>query len=347
MAETLRVGFIGAGANTRLRHIPGFQAIEDVALAAVCNRTPESGHRVADEFGIDRVLTDPEEIFADPDIDAVCIGTWPYRHREFAVRALDAGKHVLTEARMAMDAAEAREMLEASRRRPDLVAQIVPAPYDLHSWPTIQRLLREGALGDIREVQVTIFSGNSLDPDAPLHWREQQTFSGVNVMTFGIYAEVVSRWLGPVRRVIADGATFVDSRVDAQTGERRPIDVPDSLGVLATLQSGARATFRASTLLHVPRPTRNGISVYGSAGTLHWEFGDTMEFAPLGEDPAPLQPDAGTGSDWRVEAEFVDSIRTGAPVRLTNFDDGLHYMRVTEAVARSIAEGRAIDLDEV
>ena len=87
--QQLRIGVIGAGANTRLRHIPGLQAIEGVEIAAVCNRTEGSGRRVADEFGILRVETDPEALFTDPAIDAICIGTWPYRHREYAVRALE------------------------------------------------------------------------------------------------------------------------------------------------------------------------------------------------------------------------------------------------------------------
>ncbi|MYI82270.1 MAG: gfo/Idh/MocA family oxidoreductase, partial [Chloroflexi bacterium] len=82
--DTLRVGFIGAGANTRSRHIPGFQAIAGVELAAVCNRSRESGQRVADEFGIARVDEDPSALFDDPEIDAICIGTWPYRHREYS-----------------------------------------------------------------------------------------------------------------------------------------------------------------------------------------------------------------------------------------------------------------------
>ena len=88
--QQLRIGVIGAGANTRLRHIPGLQAIEGVEIAAVCNRTEGSGRRVTDEFGILRVETDPEALFTDPAIDAICIGTWPYRHREYAVRALAA-----------------------------------------------------------------------------------------------------------------------------------------------------------------------------------------------------------------------------------------------------------------
>lgn len=347
MTDRLRIGIIGAGANTRLRHIPGFQAIAGVEVVAVCNRSLDSARRVAQEFGIARVETEPQAILGDLAIDAICIGTWPYRHREYAVSALEAGKHVLTEARMAMDAAEAREMLAAALRHPALVAQVVPAPFDLQSWRTVQRLAREGALGAVREVHATMLGGGSLDLAAPLHWRERADYSGTNTMTFGILVEIVSRWLGPTRLVIADARTFVTSRVDAESGQRRAIDVPDSIGVLATLEDGARVTYRLSTVLHAAPPAHNGISVYGTRGTLHWQPDDRMQFAPLGEEPRPLAPDPGTAAGWRVEQDFVDSIRTGAPVLLTSFEEGLHYMRVTEAVRRSYRERRAVDLDEV
>ncbi len=345
MPEPLRVAFIGAGANTRLRHIPGLAAIDGVELVAVCNRSLESGHRVADQFGIDRVTDDPSSIFAANDIDAVCIGTWPYRHREFVVAALQAGKHVLCEARMAMDATEARAMLEASRARPDLVAQLVPAPFDFKSWRTIRRLVGEGTLGDIREVHASLLNGNSLNA-SPLHWREQHRYSGTNTMFLGILAEMVRRWLGPTEDVVADAATFVTERTDEATGQAVAIDIPDSLGVLARMTNGARATYRLSTVLRSPMDA-SGVAVYGTKGTLHWYQGDTMRLVVGGGEPAPLEPDPGTAGDWRVEADFVDSIRTGAAVLLTNFEDGLLYMRVTEAITRSRLEGRAVDIAEV
>lgn len=341
----IRVGLIGAGSNTRLRHIPGFQAIDGVELAAVCNRSAESGQRVADEFAIGRVTTDPEEIFGDDSIDAVCIGTWPYRHREYTVRALEAGKHVLIEARMAMDGGEAREMLAASLARPELVAQIVPAPFDFASWRTVRRLVREGALGELREVQATLLNGNSLG-DAPLHWRERRDYSGMNTMMLGILVEVVHRWVGPTERVVADAATFIERRVDTETARELAIDIPDSLGVLARMANGARATYRLSTVAGAA-PQANGISLYGSAATLHWAMGDTMTFAPLGEQPQPLEPDPGTAHGWRVEQDFVDSIREGKPVELTNFEDGARYMQFVEAVWRSWSEGRPVELDSL
>src|SRR3989449_9505930 len=79
---TLRVGFVGAGNNTRRRHIPGFQKQPDVDLVAVANRTKESGERVAKEFGVARVYADWRDLVPARHGDAVCGGTWPAMHCE-------------------------------------------------------------------------------------------------------------------------------------------------------------------------------------------------------------------------------------------------------------------------
>jgi len=346
VAGAIRVGVIGAGANTRVRHIPGLQAIAGVEVVAVCNRSEASGHRVADAFGIERVTTDPEELFSADDLDAVCIGTWPYRHSEYTVRALEAGKHVLCEARMAMDASEARAMLAAAKARPELVAQVVPAPFDLRSWRTVRRVLAEGALGTLREVQVTSLNGNAFDLGAPLHWRERREYSGTNTMNLGILAETVERWLGPTGTVLADASVGVEERVDEDNGRRVRIEIPDGIAVLARMASGVRVTYRVSTVLHAPRDP-GGISLYGSRGTLHWSLDDTMTLAMAGDEARPLPPDAGTEGSWRVEQDFIDSIREGKPVELTDFEAGVRYMQFTEAVWRSWNERRVVEVSSV
>jgi len=345
MADPLRVAFIGAGANTTLRHLPGLLGIEGVEAVAVCNRTAESGQRVADQFGIPRVETDPTAIFEAGDIDAVSIGTWPYKHAEYTVRALEGGKHVLCEARMAMNATEARAMLAASRLRDDLVAQLVPAPMDLLVWRTVRRLLRDNAVGTVREAHVDVLNGSGVAEGGPLHWRHQTEFSGMNVMMFGIFSEMVSRWLGATERVVADGVTFVRRRHNEATGEDVWVDVPDSLGVFAELRGGARVTYRISTVAAAAPPP--SISIYGSEGSLFWRGADDLTLVPLGGEPQKITPDEGTAIGWNVEQDFVDSIRENKPVELTSFEDGLHYMRITEAVHRSREEGRSVDLEEV
>ena len=123
---TLRIGIIGAGKNTKLRHIPGFQRIDGVEVVAVCNRSTNSAKKLQTLFTSHVSLRDPATLFMK-DIDAVCIGTWPYMHKQLTIASLEAGKHVLTEARMAMSLAEAREMLLASEAT-DKVSMVVPAP---------------------------------------------------------------------------------------------------------------------------------------------------------------------------------------------------------------------------
>src|SRR6059036_333869 len=194
---TIRVGFVGAGNNTRRRHIPGFQKQPGVELVAVANRTKESGERVAREFGLARVYEDWRDLVRARDVDAVCIGTWPYMHCEITVAALEAGKHVLCEARMAMDAAEGRRMLAAARRASNLVAQLVPAPHTLEVDATLQSLLAEGYAGEVLAVELQAAQGRFVDPDEPLHWRHDAALSGFNVLTMGIWYEAMMRWLGP------------------------------------------------------------------------------------------------------------------------------------------------------
>ena len=339
---TLSIGFIGAGANTRSQHIPGFRREQDVELVGVANRTPESSQQVADEFGIPRIYESPEALIAAPEVEAVCIGTWPYKHREYTIMALEAGKHVLCEARMAMDLAEAEDMLAASERNPGLVAQLVPAPFDFRLGPTIQRLVAEGLLGELREVTVRMLNSSALEPSIPIHWRQQSEYSGKNVMTFGIFVEVIHRWLGDHADVLASGDIFVRERQEPDTGRVREVTVPDTYVVTGHLANGARITYHFSSV--AANAEGNGIALHGTKATLRWYMGDTAMLIPVAGDATEVVADPGTDRGWRVEQDFVSSVIQGAPVRLTNFQDGVRYMRVIDAAHTSWQTGRPVTI---
>ena len=150
MAEhSIKVGLIGAGGNVRNRHIPGFHKVDDLEILAVANRSVESGRSVADQFNIPRVYSGWQELLEDEDINAVCIGTWPYMHRTLTLAALAKGKHVLTEARMASTSQEARDMLDASREYPDLVCQLTPTSTTYKIDRVLKRMIKEGYLGPV------------------------------------------------------------------------------------------------------------------------------------------------------------------------------------------------------
>ena len=101
MSDTVRLGIIGAGSYTRNRMLPNFLKLPGVHVAAIANRSVESARKVTEKFEIADALDDWRALLERDDIDAVLIGTPPYAHPEIAAAALDAGKDVLCQTRMA------------------------------------------------------------------------------------------------------------------------------------------------------------------------------------------------------------------------------------------------------
>ena len=332
----VRVGVVGAGANTVSRHLPGLLQQPDVELASVCNRSRESSQRVAQQFGIGAVYESWPELVAADDSDAIVIGTWPYLHCPITLAALHAGKHVLCEARMAMNAGEARAMLAASRHRPELVAQIVPAPHTLGEDGTMRRYFSEGRLGDLLAVE--LIDSSTFRTEGPLHWRHQRELSGLNIMTLGIWYEAMLRWAGSATRVAAFARTFVPVRADAD-GVRRAVPIPDHIDVLGDLACGAQLRMQVSQVTGL-RPS--GAWLCGSEGTLHRDADGGLHYGARGDSalaPVAIEPrDVGA---WRVEEEFINAIRGLEQVSHTRFADGVQYMEFTAAVHRSLQSGRA------
>lgn len=346
---TLRVGIVGAGANTRLQHIPGFRALPDVEISAVCNRSLASSERAATELDIPRAFADWKELVHCDEVDAICIGTWPYMHCPIVLEALGAGKHVLTEARMCMNLAEARQM-HAAAQASNGVAMIVPAPMYLSAEPILLDMLANGFFGDLLAIEVRGLNG-AYNPDAPLHWRQRRDLSGQNIMSLGILNETVRRYAGHERAVLAQSATFTSERKDPETNALGPVGVPDSLGVLAELESGTQAVYHLSSVTRLGDGST--FEFYGTKGSVKMEGGSAVApgrvwVAGEGEDAyRPLEVPGQPRNGWSVEEDFVASIREGRPVTHTDFAAGVQYMQFTEAVQVSLAEGRKVALGEL
>jgi len=337
MPNAVRIGVIGAGANTRKMHIPGFQKQAGVDVVVVCNRSKESSQKVAEEFGIPRIAGHWCEVVEASDVDAVMIGTWPYLHAEATVAALETGKHVLTEARMARNLPEALTMLEAHRRHSGLVAQIVPAPMSLDVDSTIQEILAAGEIGSLREVCVTHTTGQFLDSAKPLTWRQDFELSGYNVLSMGIYHEMVQRWIGEEPEwVIADAAVFTKQRRDAD-GNQVEVMIPESLSILGRLPPEARLIYHFSGV-EAGNP-RNEFRLNGSRGGLRFDAAANRLYRSDGQSETEVIVPPERRRGWRVEEDFIQSIRTGSPVRFTSFEDGVAYMRFTEAVYQAWRTG--------
>ncbi len=165
MCKSIRVGIIGAGNSLVETHIPRLTRIQNVQVTAISNRTIKSAEIVSEKFKIPAVFSNWMELVKSDEVDAVMIGTWPYTHKDMVIASLNNGKHVLTQARMAMNLKQAREMLKIALSHPELIAQIVPT----HT-PTIVEekaiisLINKGFIGELAYIDAVQNNGFTMQP---------------------------------------------------------------------------------------------------------------------------------------------------------------------------------------
>ena len=329
----LRIGIVGAGNIVRARHLPALKTHPEVEIVAVSNSTYESSEKFCQEYYPSATpMRNWPELLALPDIDIIWIGTPPVMHSAVTISALEAGKHVFCQARMSMDLAEAEEMLAASKRYPELVTMLCPPPMGMRADLLVKKLLAEDYIGRPHHVRLQSFASNYLDPGAPPHWRQRIEISGLHVLTLGIYIEVLQRWLGDINGV------FARAKIIQPIRQGYEVIVPDLLTVLCAFDNGAEGVLEFSGIDALAPSDR--LEIYGSSGTLTYDFGsDVVEAGKVGdrglhvvELPSELE------TEWRVEEDFLAAVKSKGRVRPhPNFEDGVGYMRVVQAVADSRA----------
>ena len=216
-------------------------------------------------------------------------------------------------------------------------------------------LLAAGELGELRLVRLQHLSDAQLNAQAPWHWRMDWDISGYNVMTLGMYAEILLRWVGKARTVSATGRLFSESRPDPETGAPRPVRIPESVVATGELENGAHFAYTWSAVAaHSPG---DRIEIYGSKGALIYDVptheirlgkvepGEIKRVGKVGpkELPPVVEIPAALRGDWRVETDFVSAIRQGTPV-FPSFADGVDYMEFVEAVGRAMAQRPSLTL---
>jgi predicted dehydrogenase len=329
----LRIGIVGAGNIVRQRHLPALKKHPEVEIVAVSNASYESAEKFcAEEIPQATPMRNWVDLVALPDLDVVWIGTPPYLHSAVTVSALESGKHVFCQARMSMDLAEAQEMLAAAERYPELVTMLCPPPYGMRGDLLVKKLLAEDYIGRPHHIRLQSFTTNYLDPEAPAHWRQRIELSGLNVMTLGIYVEVLQRWFGPITGVFARGKILQPLRQGYE------VIVPDLLTVLCTFANGTEGVLEFSGVNAFASSDR--VEVYGSGGTMIYDFGDETLRAGRAPDKElkRIEPTRELEGEWRVEEDFLAAVKSKGRVRPhPTFEDGLRYMRVVQAVADSRA----------
>ena len=171
--------------------IPAMQAGRYSRVEAIASRDLSQARQVAGRLRIPRAYGSYEELLADPEVDAVYIPLPNHLHVPWSLKALEAGKHVLCEKPIGLNAAQAEELLEASRQAPGL--KVMEAfMYRQHpQWQRARQLVQEGEVGELRSV-VSLFAYYNVDPN---NIRNRVDVGGGALMDIGCYCISVARWL--------------------------------------------------------------------------------------------------------------------------------------------------------
>jgi predicted dehydrogenase len=295
--DFIGIGIIGSG-FARTTQIPGFRACEGARVVAIASGHRENAERVAREFAIEHVADDWREVVARDDVDLVSVVTPPVTHMEMTLAALDAGKAVLCEKPMAMNAEEA----EVMRARADEKGLLALIDHELRFLPgrlKARALLHEREIGNIHHAKLIFCVDSRISPDRQWDWWSDAESGGGALGAIGSHAIDGFRWLlgAEVSQVFCSLATHVAERADNRTGEMRRVTTDDEANLLlrfadTDLVRGATATVSLS-VVEQGRPLHR-LEVFGSEGALMIEEGGEVWHARTGAgDWTPIETERG------------------------------------------------------
>ena len=183
-------GILGAGFIATRAMIPAIQGSSDARVLAVASRDEQRGHETAQRFAIERVYHDYRALLDDPDIQVVYIALPNHLHREWAIRAAHAGKHILCEKPLALNAAECDEIISTCYSLKVLLMEAVM--YRFHPrMQALKRMIMAGEVGELRFIHTAF----SFPFAAPANYRAFPQFGGGALLDVGSYCINAARWL--------------------------------------------------------------------------------------------------------------------------------------------------------
>jgi predicted dehydrogenase len=355
---TVRIGIIGSGFARRVQ-LPALAFVPGTRATAIASGHRANAEAVAREFGLPHVFDDGVDLARSADVDLVVVSSTPDAHARYAIAALEAGKHVLCEKPMALDAYDAAQMVAAAERRSDRLAWV---DHELRYEPNRRRareLIRSGAIGAVRHIELSLKpylrgDGRPQAADAPWTWWFDGARGGGILGAVGSHLIDLCRyWTGSeVTYVAGLVETFVPERRD-DTGALRPVTADDFTSSVLRLASGAVATITLSTVAH--HGPGHVAQVTGSEGTLLLTGETKLE---LGKAGGPLEDISAPDDLWektkpnnmwarsfvRLLRDMVRVMGGAAPEtggEPATFRDGWQAQRVLDA----IRGGRGVRLD--
>ncbi|MFM2095735.1 MAG: hypothetical protein RIS70_2859 [Planctomycetota bacterium] len=377
MAKTLNIGMIGYGFMGRAhsnayRKVGNFFNLKyQPVLKAVCARNADKAKAFASQWGYESIETDWKQLLKREDIDAIDICTPNNVHAEIAIAAAKAGKMILCEKPLAMNAAEGEKMVKAveTAKVPNIVW------YNYRRIPAVtfaKQLIDEGKLGRIFHYRAKFLQDWTISPELPQGgqglWRLDSKAAGSGV-TGDLLAHCIDTaiWLnGKIDCVSAMTETFIKERKHSLSGKVEKVGIDDACAFLARFSNGSLATFESTRYARGHKALYT-FEVNGEKASLAWDLHDLhrlqyFEHADEGKlrgwrSIHVTDSDHPYMSKWWVPglaigyehsfvhqvADFLEGVAKNKPVGPT-FRDALETQYICDAVLKSGKSGKWVNI---
>ena len=347
MAQALRIGVLGAGPIAQFAHLEACRKAANAELYAICDLAEDLLAQVAAEHRPARTFTDYDAMLADPALDAVIVAVADQFHVPAALRALDAGKHVLVEKPMGVSVDECAELCRKVAAT-GLTVQVGTMRRFDAATAFAERFVRE-ELGQIVALKAWYCDSvyryamtDALQP-IPRSSASARRPPGDPKADRERYA-----WLGHGSHLI-DTARFLGGDIARVSAQR--VDRAGMLCWFVACEFAGGAAGHLDLTMGVRMDWHEGFSVYGEHGSVlgrsfqPWYLRSSEVECFSARDGQYHRPLAEDGHFFRRQIEgFARTILDGAPQAGATAADGLAAVRVIDAIERSVATGAAVDV---
>ncbi|HLS27812.1 MAG TPA: Gfo/Idh/MocA family oxidoreductase [Opitutales bacterium] len=348
MATKLKVGVVGCGTVVRLYHLPAWQTVSDVEVAAACDVNLQTAKNLRRDFPIGELHEDYRKLIDDPEIDIIDVATPNTLHAPIVMEALEAGKHVLCEKPLATTSDSIRRIGEAAEK----AKGILMVAQNLRFSPeavAAKQFLEKQDLGAVYHARVHAIRRNLLPPMSG--FIDPELSGGGPCMDIGVHALDLALWLmkfpKPVR---VSGKTAVNFAkgfsIPGGWGEwdRRLFGVEDFACGFVHFESGGTMVVETSWLQHQKETEEISVMLFGTEGSLQWPSGEFSTAVNRVLVDGKVRPTTGLHPSHTEEVHaFVDAIRNGKPSPVP-WNESLQVIKILEGIYKSSKLGREIEI---
>ncbi len=349
--DKIKIGIIGVGSISEC-HVAGYKALENVELYAACDVNEKRASEFAEKHGFKHVFSDYNEMLKLEQLQAVSVCTWNNVHAEISIAALKAGKHVLCEKPMAMNAGEATEM-EAAAEAAGKVLMIGFVRRFGNDTRILKDFIDNGMMGDIYYAKASYLRRFG----CPGGWFGDKSRSGGGpLIDLGVHVIDLVRYLmGKPKAVSVTGATFDKLGARDNIAQEKAYTAADKSGIfdvedmaVAMIRFDNRAVLQVETSFSLnTKKDQGSIELFGSKSGAKLdpklEFYSEMNNYLVDVTPAH---DTALSFDGLFENEishFVECISKGTSC-ISTAADGIEIMRIIDAVYESARTRREVIL---